>query len=84
MYEGKFYVVEITKYNNGTADAYGVYPKASETEALQLFHQKMAGAMSNINYAFELCHVINEYGVSIRTETFERTTNDLENITEEE
>lgn len=72
MYEGKYYVIEITKYNNGSADAYGVYPQANETDALRVFHQKLAGAMGNANYAFELCHVINEYGVVVKSETFER------------
>lgn len=73
-YNGNYYVVEITKYNDGTKDAYGVYAKDTQTEALQLFHQKMASAMKATNYAFELVHVINEYGVVIKSETFERPT----------
>lgn len=71
-YNGKYYVIEITKYNDGTADAYGVYAKDNQTDALQVFHQKMASAMKATNYAFELVHVINEYGVVIKSETFER------------
>lgn len=72
MYDGKYYVVEITKYVDGTKDAYGVYAQNSEADALKVFHQKLAGAIANTNYAFELCHIINEYGVVVKSETFER------------
>ena len=68
----KFYVIEITKYNDGTKDAYGVYAKDTETEAIQLYHQKMASAMGSGKVAHELIHVINDYGVVIKSEYFER------------
>lgn len=70
----KFYVVEITKYNDGTKDAYAVYCKDTETEAVALFHQKLAGAMKSEVIAFELCQVINDYGVVVKSEYFERTS----------
>ena len=70
----KYYVIEITKYNDGTKDAYGVYAKDSEMEAVQLFHQKLSGAMKASNIAFELCQVINDYGVVVKTEYYENTT----------
>ena len=70
----KYYVIEITKYNDGTKDAYGVYAKDSETEAVQLFHQKLSGAMKAENISFELCQVINDYGVVVKTEYYENTT----------
>lgn len=68
----KYYVIEITKYNDGTKDAYGVYAKDSEMDAVQLFHQKLASAMKAENISFELCQVINDYGVVVKTEYFER------------
>ena len=70
----KYYVIEITKYNDGTKDAYGVYAKDSEMEAVQLFHQKLSEAMKASNIAFELCQVINDYGVVVKTEYYENTT----------
>lgn len=68
----KYYVIEITKYNDGTKDAYGVYAKDSETEAVQLFHQKLASAMNAQKISFELVQVINDYGVVVKSEYFER------------
>ena len=70
----KYYIIEITKYNDGTKEAYGVYAKDSENEAVALFHQKLAGAMKATNVAFELCQVINDYGVVVKTEYYENTT----------
>lgn len=70
----KYYVIEITKYNDGTKDSYGVYAKDSENEAVQVFHQKLSGAMKATNVAFELCQVINDYGVVVKTEYYENTT----------
>lgn len=67
----KYYVIEITKYNDGTKDAYGVYAKDSRDEALQLYHQKMASAMNASKVEFELIHVINDYGVVITSEYYE-------------
>ena len=68
----KYYVIEITKYNDGTKDAYGVYAKDSRDEAIQLYHQKMASAMGSGKVVHELIHVINDYGVVIESEYFER------------
>lgn len=68
----KYYVIEITKYNDGTKDAYGVYAKDSENEAVALFHQKLASAMNAQKISFELVQVINEYGVISKSEYFQR------------
>ena len=68
----KYYLIEITKYNDGTKDAYGVYAKDSEQEAVQLFHQKLASAMNAQKISFELVQVINEYGVISKSEYFQR------------
>lgn len=71
-YDGKFYLVEVTKYVDGTADAKAIYTYDTETEAIANFHSKMGGAMKNANYAFEMLHVISDYGVVVKTEYFER------------
>lgn len=84
MYKGKYYLIEITKYVDNTPDSKAIYSYDTENDAIASFHKKMGGARTNVNYAFELTLVINEYGVPIRTETFERTINDSENITEKE
>lgn len=68
----KYYVIEITKYNDGTKDAYGVYAKDTEQEAVQLFHQKLASAMNAQKISFELVQVFNDYGVISKSEYFER------------
>ena len=71
-----FYVIEITTYNNGTADAYGVYAKSTLDSAIATFHQKMAGAINNSTYASELCMVIDGHGITQRTEYYERPIGD--------
>lgn len=71
-YTGKYYVIEITKYADGTADSKAIYAYDSEVEAVATFHQKMGGAMKNANYTFELVQVINNYGVVIESKYFER------------
>ena len=68
----KYYVIEITKYSDGTKDAYGVYAKDTETEAVQLFHQKLASAMNAQKISFELVQVINDFGVISKSEYFQR------------
>lgn len=68
--DGKFYLIEITKYNDGTKDAYAVYAKDTLNEALKTFHQKMAAALGSSVVAFELCQVINEYGVISKSEYY--------------
>lgn len=67
-----FYLIEITTYNNGTADAYGVYAKSTLDAATATFHQKMAGAINNTTYASEMCMIISETGATMRFERWER------------
>lgn len=81
-YTGKYYVIEVTKYADGTADSKAIYAYDSETEAVATFHQRMGGAMKNTNYAFELVQVINDYGVVIESKYFERKTETEETETE--
>lgn len=81
-YTGKYYVIEITKYADGTADSKSIYAYDDETEAVATFHSKMGGAMKNANYAFELVQVINDYGVVIESKYFERKAKTEEAETE--
>ena len=70
MEPNNFYVIEITKYNDGRADAYAIYSKDSENEALKTFHQKMAAALGSSLVIFELCQVINSFGVVYKSEYY--------------
>lgn len=67
-----YYLIEITKYNNGTADAYAVYAQQTLDDANAAFHQKMAGAIRNANYASEMCMIISAQGAVQRYEYWER------------
>lgn len=67
-----FYLIEITTYNNGTADAYGVYANETLDAAVAAFHQKLAGAIRNANYQSELCVIINGQGAVLRHEYWQR------------
>ena len=78
----KYYVIEVTKYADGTADSKSIYTYSDENEAVATFHQKMGGAMKNANYAFELVQVINDYGVAIESKYFERKAETEEAETE--
>lgn len=62
----KYYLIEITTYVDGTADAKGIYSYDSETDAVANFHSKMGGAMKNANYASELVQVISGSGKVIK------------------
>lgn len=74
----KFYVVEITTYNDGTPDAKGVYEyedlddKAAETKAMASYHKKMGGAMDNEKYETELIIVSNSIGGILKVDYFNR------------
>lgn len=81
-YTGKYHVIEITKYTDGTADSKSIYTYNDKDEAVAAFYQKMGGAMKNKNYAFELVHVINDYGVVIESKYFERKVETEEAETE--
>lgn len=75
----KFYVVEITTYNNDTADAKGVYEYASETEAMAAYHNKMGGAMKNASYESELIIVLNSIGGILKVDYFNRNGEEVVN-----
>lgn len=68
----KYYLTEITTYVDGTKDSYGVYAFEDKTAAIAMFHQKMAGAMKNANYASELLCVMDSDGNTVRCEKFVR------------
>lgn len=86
----KYYLIEITTYNNGTADAAGVYTYEDKDLAVANFHSKMGGAMKNENYASELLVVLSETGDTVKREYYVRPvpqpepTPEPEEITEEE
>lgn len=67
-----YYLIEITTYVDGTKDAYGVYNYGTQDEATAAFHQKMAGAIRNENYASELCMIIDGQGATQRHEYWAR------------
>ena len=68
----KFYLVEITTYEDGTPTAKAIYAYDNETDAVANFHNKMGGAMKNANYATELLIVLNENGGIVKDEQFVR------------
>lgn len=78
----KYYVIEITTYNNGTADSKGIYEYESKQDAIATFHSKMGGAMKNTTYATELLLVVSEEGSTVRMERFERPVEEEEETEE--
>lgn len=68
----KFYVIEITTYNNETPDAKGVYEYSNENAAMASYHNKMGGAMNNENYETELLIVVNSIGGILKVDYFNR------------
>lgn len=54
----KFYLIEISTYVDGTKDAKAIYEYDDLNSATAAFHQKLAGAMNNENYATEYCAII--------------------------
>lgn len=66
------YLIEVTNYNNGTPVATGMYPYATEMEAIANFHSKMGGAMKNATYASELLMVVTNTGAVIKSEYWVR------------
>lgn len=68
----KYYVMEITNYNDGTAEAKGVYAYDTQDEAIANYHSKMGGAMKNAKYESELITVTAGNGVVIKTDFWTR------------
>lgn len=67
-----FYVIEVTKYNNGSSDAYAIYPKETMDAAEEMWHLKLYGAIHNETYADELCMVVDSNGAVMRHEHWVR------------
>lgn len=74
----KFYVMEITTYNDGTKDAAAVYTYESQDEAVANYHSKMGGAMKNAKYQSELITVTAGNGNVILTDFWTRQEEDNE------
>lgn len=68
----KYYLLEVTNYNDGTATAKGVYEYDDENTAVANFHSKMGGAMKNDKYASELLMVISNTGYVVKSEYYVR------------
>lgn len=65
------YLVEVTTYNDGTKDAYGLYPFEDYNEAVSRFHTKMGGAMKKgSNIKTEMCAIVDESGITLRNEYY--------------
>ena len=61
----KYYLIELTTYNNGTAPAKGIYEFNSldgEGSAMASYYKKMGGSMDNPIYATEMLMVISAEG----------------------
>ena len=67
-----YYLIELTTYVDDTKDAQGLYTYTNLNDATASFHQRMAGAIRNDNYASELCQIIDEQGQVKRSERWER------------
>ncbi len=67
--ENKFYVIQIARYNDGSKDSYSVYAYESQTEALKVFHQKLASSYGNAKNLFTLVILLNDYGNVLRSES---------------
>lgn len=67
-----FYLIEVTNYNNDTAESKAIYSYQTEDEAVSKWHTKMGGAMSNETYDTELLIVVNSVGAVIRSDYWQR------------
>ena len=67
----KYFVLEVTTANGATAKA--ITEKATEKEAMMLYHQIMGSALANDNVTYALCMVINEEGFALVSDKYPRT-----------
>ena len=67
----KYFVLEATTANGATAKA--ITEKATEKEAMMLYHQIMGSALANDNVTYALCMVINEEGFVLISDKYPRT-----------
>ena len=67
-----YYLIEVTNYNDGTAEAKGMYSFETQDEAIANFHSKMGGAMKNEKYASELLMVVTNTGAVAKSEYWVR------------
>lgn len=69
----KYYVIEIAT-GDSKISGRAVYEYSTETEAIATFHSKMGAAMKSSLYMSEMLMVIDDNGVVIAREKFERTS----------
>lgn len=65
----KFYVIEIAE-GDAQVKGYAIYEKATEKEAVALFHQKLSTAMRSDLYTADLLMVIDGDGKVIKREKY--------------
>ena len=65
----KFYVIEIAT-GDAQIKGFAIYEKATEKEAVALFHQKLSTAMKSDLYTSDLLVVIDEDGKVIKREKY--------------
>lgn len=67
----KYYVVSITKYNDGTKSTFGITEYDNMSGALKVFHQKFANAIGTANINLIMVQIVNDYGVVSKSEYYE-------------
>lgn len=65
----KHYVIEIAE-GDARVKGFAIYEKATEKEAVALFHQKLATAMNSDLFTSELLLVIDEHGKVLKREEY--------------
>lgn len=72
----KFYLIEITTYEDSTPLAKGIYEYNTKNEAVANFHTKLGGAMKNANYASEQLIVVGDNNEIIESALYVKEAED--------
>ena len=67
----KFYVIGITRYNDGTKDSYSITSWENLKEAKKIYHQKLQVVYSTENLASGLVQIIDDYGTVLASEFYQ-------------
>lgn len=68
----KYYLIEVTNYNNGTSESKAMYNYDNYQEAEANYHSKLGGAMKNVTYESEMCMIIDSTGAIYLTKYWVR------------
>lgn len=71
---GKYYVISITTFSDGTKAQYGVTSYDDYNSALKVFHQKFANVINVDNIQRIMVQIVNDYGVVSQSEYWEAPT----------